>query len=391
MRSLNRFFTAVGVCTVCLLATSPGLAPAAVTREDAAGIGQQIADALNQQNTDRMMQLIDLQALQGRVGQDLGLTENESQAFREGLGKGLRRLTEGGMRAFAQRRGVAKFLRTGKHAGKPFSMIRIEYGADEGGFDYVEYYLTPALKVEDWYSYSRGSLASSAMRLAASAMLDKDSMLSTLFGVKLIDRAEVEKFKEFSRQASAGDYGKAYRAMEGLPESYKQTKDWAMLRANLALNDEAAYRGSLEHLAKNFGTDKSVQFMLIDHYYYQQRFDQAYQAINAFEGYIGGEDAATSFLKCSALLGWKHFDDAAKACQRAMSLEPDFKSGYWGLVTVGLQSSNPTLALSALSAYEKAFNAEFDPNELAKLEPYRDLSKTPEFAAWAKKHRIVRK
>ncbi len=269
--------------------------------------------------------------------------------------------------------------------------VRIEYGADDGGFDYVEYYLTPALKVEDWYSYSRGNHASSAMRLAASAMLDKDSMLSALFGIKRIDRAEVEKFKEFSRYASAGDYGKAYRALEGLPESFKQTKDWAMLRANLAVGDEAAYRASLEHLAKNFGSDNSVQFMLIDHYYYQQRFDQVYQAVTAFEGYVGGEDAATSFLKCSALMGWKRFDDAAKACQRAMSLEPDFKSGYWGLVTVGLQSKNPTLALSALSAYEKAFNAEFDPNELAKLEPYRELSKTPEFAAWAKKRRIARK
>lgn len=389
-KRLLRFFTVVGLCTVCVLAAAPRLALAAPTQEDAAGIGQQLADALNQQNPDRMMQLIDLQALQTRVG-DLGLTENESQAFGEGLSKGLRRLTEGSMRAFAQRKGLAKFLRAGKRAGKPFSTIRIEYGGDEGGFDYVEYYLTPALKVEDWYSYSRGNRASSAMRLAASAMLDKDSMLGTLFGAKFMGRADVEKFKEFSRQVSAGDYRKAYRALEALPESYKQTKDWAMLRANLAVNDEAAYRASLEYLAKNFGSDNSVQFMLIDHYYYQQRFDQVYQAVTIFEGYIGGEDAATNFLKCSALIAWKRFDDAAKACQRSMSLEPDFRNGYWGLVTVGLQSGNPTLALSGLSAYEKAFNAEFDPNELAKLEAYRDLSKTPEFAAWAKKRCIARK
>ncbi len=391
MRNLNRSFAAVGLFAVCLLAAGAGLAATAAAREDVAGIGQQIADALNEQNADRMMQLIDLQALQERVSQDLGLTENDARAFREGMGKGLRRLTESGMRAFAERKGLAKFLRTGKHGGKPFSMIRIEYRADEGGFDYVEYYLTPALKVEDWYSYSRGSRASTAMRLAASAMLDKDSMLSTLFGIKRMDRAEVDKFKEFSRLAATGEYGKAYRAMEGLPESYKQTKDWAMLRANLAMNDEAAYRASLEHLAKNFGGDNSVQFMLIDYYYYQQRFDQVYQAVTAFEGHVGGEDAATNFLKCSALIGWKRFEDAAKACQRAMSLEPDFKAAYWGLATVGLQSRNPSLTLSALSAYEKAFNAEFDPNELAKLEPYRELSKTPEFAVWAKKRRIARK
>jgi hypothetical protein len=391
MRTLDRLFTAAGLCTVFSLALAPTFAPAATTREDAAGIGQQIADAVNKRDVDRMMQLIDLQALQDRVAQGLGLTEGESQAFRQGMGKGLRRLTEGNMRGFAQRKGLAKFLRIGERDGKPFTMVRIEYGIDEGGFDYIEYYLTPGLKVEDWYSYSRGSRASSSMRLAASAMLAKDSMLSTLFGIKHMDGAEIDKFKEFSRYVSAGDYGKAYLAMESMPGSYKQTKDWAMLRANLALNDEAAYRASLGHLANNFGSDNSVQFMLIDYYYYQQRFDRVYQTVAAFEGYLGGEDAATSFLKCSALIGWKRFDDAAKACQRAMSLEPDFKSGYWGLVTVGLQSRNPTLVLSALSAYEKAFNAEFDPSELAKLEPYRELSKTPEFATWAKKRRIATK
>jgi tetratricopeptide (TPR) repeat protein len=390
MRRLNGFFTAVGICTVCLLAADPDVGVAAVSQDDGAAIGRQIADALNQQDADRLMQLVDLQAFQDRVGQDLGLNESQAQGFREGLGRGLRRSTEGGMRAFVQRKGVARFLRTGKRIGKPFTMIRIEYGS-EGGFDYVEYYLTPALKIEDWYSYGRGNRASSAVRLAVSAMVDKDSMLSALFGIKQLDHSEVEKFQELSRQLNAGDYARAYRVLEGLPESYKQTKDWAMLRANLAMSDEAAYRASLEHLAKNFGTDHSVQFMLIDYYYYQQRFEQAYQALTAFEGYIGGEDAATSFLKCSVLMGWKRVDDAAKACQRAMSLEPDFKSGYWGLVTVGLQSGNPGLALSALSAYEKAFNVEFDPNELAKLDAYRDLSKTAEFSAWAKKRRIAKK
>jgi hypothetical protein len=45
------------------------------------------------------------------------------------------------------------------------------------------------------------------------------------------------------------------------------------------------------------------------------------------------------------------------------------------------------VALSGLSAYEKAFSMEFDADKLAQLDEYRDLGRTPEFAAWAKTRR----
>jgi predicted Zn-dependent protease len=224
------------------------------------------------------------------------------------------------------------------------------------------------------------------MRLAVSAMLDKGSMLASLFGVRSVDGQEVERFRAFSRHLAASDLPRAYQALEGLPEDYKRTKDWAMLRASIASYDEAAYRSSLEHLAKNFADDSSVQFMLIDHYFYQQRFDQAYKAVTAFEAHVG-EDGVTNFLKCSCLLGWKRYDDAVAACQRATAVEPDFKSGYWGLITAGIESGNAKVTLAALSAYEKAFEVSFDPDVLAKTDPYRSIAGTPEFAAWARQRR----
>jgi hypothetical protein len=45
------------------------------------------------------------------------------------------------------------------------------------------------------------------------------------------------------------------------------------------------------------------------------------------------------------------------------------------------------VALAGLSAYEKAFDMEFDPEKLAQLDEYRELGRTPEFAAWVKSRR----
>jgi hypothetical protein len=373
---------ALAVCATALLLH----AAAATARATPEQVGRQIEQAFNTQDTDTLVQLIDLQALSSEVMSDLGLSAEQAGKLREGMRRSLRTNIEAGLRNFAQREGVAKFMRTGKQAGKTYSLVRMEYQAGDGGFDYIEYYVTPAGLIEDWYTHTRGSRASTAMRLAVSAMLDKGSMLASLFGVRSVDGQEVERFRAFSRQLAAGDLPAAYRALDGLPESYKRTKDWAMLRASISSHDEAAYRSSLAHLAKHFGDDPSVQFMLIDHYFYEGRFDQAHKAVSAFEAHVG-EDGVTNFLKCSCLIGWKRYDDAVAACQRSITVEGDFKSGYWGTITAGIEGGNPKVALAALSAYEQAFQVSFDPDVLAKTDPYRTIAGTPEFAAWAKLRR----
>jgi tetratricopeptide (TPR) repeat protein len=370
----------------CIAATSLlVLAPAVAATP--AEVGGHIADALNEQDIEAMYALIDVDALARSLIGELGLTGAEAKGFHDGMRKGIRRNLETGLRQFAEKQGVAKYIRAGNRDNRPYVLVRVEYTGEEGGFDYVEYYLSPAQKVDDWYTHSRGSRASTSMRLAMSSMMKKDSMLGTLFGVKAVNDSDVKRFREFNAALASGDMAKAYRALDDLPESYRKTRDWAMLRASLATFDERSYRSALEHLAKNFGTDSSVQFMLIDHYYFQQRFDLAHKAVTVFETSVGGEDAVTSFLKCSSLLSWQRYDEAVKACRRGIALEADFQPAYWGVVTAGLQSKNPKLALAGLSAYEKAFDMEFDPDRLAQLDEYRELGRTPEFAAWAKSRR----
>jgi len=377
----------IALSFVVLLAGSPAvLARGQATSEQVEAVGLTVADAFNAGDADTIVGLIDVEGLRQQLADDLGLKPDQAKQVEEGMRKGLRRNVEAGLRAFAQKQGLAKFIRVGRSDAMPYSLVRIDYQAEDGGFEYLEYYVSPSGLIQDWYAHTRGSRASAALRLAMSAMMDKDSLLTSLLGVKTVNDGDVKKFRTFSKALAAGDAPGAYRALEDLPAAYRQTKDWAMLRASLAGFDDAAYRASLDYLARNFGDDSSVQFMLIDHFYYEQRFDLAYQAVAGFERRVG-EDGATNFLKCSCLTGWKRYDEAARSCQRAIATEPDFKSGYWGLVTVGLESGKPGLVLEALSAYEQAFGVVFDPDVLAQTDAYRGLARTPEFAAWAKERR----
>jgi hypothetical protein len=56
-------------------------------------------------------------------------------------------------------------------------------------------------------------------------------------------------------------------------------------------------------------------------------------------------------------------------------------------VEVGLDANNGRVAIEGLTAYEKAFKVEFDPVKLAGIDAYKAISKTPEFAAWAKRRK----
>ncbi|MGH8429318.1 MAG: hypothetical protein ACREUF_02840, partial [Solimonas sp.] len=69
---------------------------------------------------------------------------------------------------------------------------------------------------------------------------------------------------------------------------------------------------------------------------------------------------------------------------RGLTLEPDFASAYWCLVTVALEKNDGKLAVEGLTAYEKAFDVSFDRGELAKQEGYQQIARTREFSSWAK-------
>lgn len=350
-------------------------------------IGRRVAAALNAHDAQALVELIDIESLNRTIVADMGLTPAQAQSFERGLAAGMRQNWEAGIRLFAKRKGVAKYIRTGSREGRPYALVRLAYADEDAGFDYLELYPSGAQRLHDWYTHSRASFASAAVKVLAAAMLKNDSILASVFGIKGFSQADITSVRQFTAQFRAGDLANAYRTLELFPASYRRTRDWAMLRVNTAGHDDGVYRAALEHLARSFGDDKQVQFMLIDHYFLQQKFDLAIRTVAAFEGAIGGEDGATNFLKCSCLIAWERYDDAVKACRRGIEVEPDFKSAYWGVVTTGLASRNPTLALAGLSAYEKAFDTRFDPDKLAQIDEYRELARTREFAAWAKARR----
>jgi tetratricopeptide (TPR) repeat protein len=363
-----------------------GMLLASAAHADATATGQAIAEALNKRDVEAMMRQLDMESIVRLVTKDLGLGQGDREQVRRGLPTGLRSNINLSMKTIEAGKGGARYLRNGTRDGKPFALVRYDLG--DQGIDYVEYYVTSTSKVEDWYVHSVATLYSASARFDLATMLKTDSMLFTVFGSKVATKADLKPFTDLRTHLNNQDFAKAFKTLDEFPDGYKKSRQWALMRVTYGGRvDEQTHRNALRELAKNFGADPELQFMLVDHYFFEQQFDRAMGAIGALERSIGGEDAATMNLRGNVLLAAKRYDDAQKACRRGMQLESDHKPAYWCLVAVGLGQNNGKIAVEGLKAYEKAFEVVFNLDQLAAQAEYKQISATPEFAAWRKSRR----
>ena len=358
----------------------------ALAQADIAAVGESIAAALNKRDVEGIYRVLDVDAVTRLVIKDLGLKDADRESVRKGFPKALRNNLEIGVRTIEGTKGTAKYMRSGVRQTKPYALVRYDLG--DQGIDYVEYYLTPTRKVEDWYVHSLATLYSTSARLGLATMLKTDTMLFGLFGSRLTTDADVKPFRELRVRLQAQDFAGAYRVLETFPEGFRKTRQWALMRVTYGGRiDDATHRAALRYLAQNFGAEADLQFMLVDHYLFEEQYDRALTSLSALERAIGGEDAATANLRGSVLIAAKRFDAAAGACRRGMALEPDHKPAYWCLVSVGLATKSGKIAIEGLKAYEAAFSMEFDLDKLAALDEYKEIARTPEYAAWRKGRR----
>jgi hypothetical protein len=378
----RRFFWAIHLA-VALAALPAGNAVAGdAAPQEAAALGLSLARALNERNVDAFMRSVDTEAVGDIVLKDLALPARDADALRKQLPTSVRRSAEISMLTLEKNKGNATFLRGGVQEGRPYALLRLDLSE---GVDYVKYYVSSSRTVEDWYVYTSAALFSTSVRFNLAAILKNDSLLYSLLGARSVRAGDLKPYTELRKHLAAGDFAAAYRALEDFPEGYRKSRQWAVMRVTYSgYAGEESYRAALRHLAQNFGRDADLQLILLDHYFFEKRYEQVLAGIAALEQALGGEDASSNSLRGNVLVTMKRHDDAAKACRRGMALEPDYKQAYWCLVSVGLDRNDGKLAVEGLTAYEKSFNADFDPDELAKQDGYKEIARTPEFAAWAK-------
>jgi hypothetical protein len=238
----GRFFRTLHLA-VALAAALPAahvLAAEAGPPQEAAALGLSLAKALNERSVDAFMRGVDTEAVTDIVLKGLAISPKDADALRKQLPTSVRRTAEISMVAIAKNKGTARYLRAGVQDGRPYAVLRLDL---HEGVDYVKYFVSASGRVEDWYIYTSALLFSASARFNLAAMLKNDSLLYNLFGSRSVAAADVKPFTELRKHLVAGDFAAAYRALEDFPESYRKSRQWAVMRVTYAGQvGEEAYR-----------------------------------------------------------------------------------------------------------------------------------------------------
>ena len=383
----------LGAAFLSLVAATDALAaaPATSTAADALAVpGHQLTDIFNNRDRAAFAERINMDLLGERVTTGMNLSERDKADFIKGMKQSRSRMADTAMTQIEAKRGKARLVKSTAVAKGSQQIIRIDYQNAEGdneGYEYLEFELNERQQIRDWFVHSQGSLVSDFMRRLAVSMVQDESLITALFGSVRFDKDILKLVQQLALDMRAVDYPKAYATLQQFPADFKQTLNWATLQVSISSNlDEDKYRAALKQLADKHGNQPSLQFMLIDHYFYQQQYDRMVTVIQRFERRVVA-DGATHFLKCNGYFLAGQFADARNACARSVSLEPDVAGPWWLLIEVGLRTEDATLTLDTLTAYEEQFETQFDPDKLVALDGYRWLANRKEFLSWAEARR----
>lgn len=377
------------VRAVLLIAALFAAATASAAADSSPQVARLIA-ALNERDAKGFASSLDLEALSERVVDGLDLPAAQRAGVLTGMRRAGTNLAAGTIAVLERHNTRAVHLRSDSRNGARFVLIRYEHHDAEGesaGFDYVEFELGRDGRIVDWFSHAQGQAASVVMRMMLVAMMPDEGLFARLFGISNVDRDLVRIVGRMGELQRAGDFAGAHAILGEVQGSFRESQLWAVLRVTAAASAGGAiHTESLEHLSKHFGSEASLQFLLLDHYLTVGDFDTAIAAVERFEHNVI-EDGITNQIKCASALQAEQWLRARRHCERGLEIEPAAEETWWLLITVGLHTRDAGLVLSRLEGFEQQFDKVFDPDLLVEDENYAWLKGLPEFKKWAARRR----
>jgi len=362
--------------------------PSTPPADVATTLGTRLAEAFNTRKMEQIKQLFDTQAF-GRRAANLAF---EDPAMREGFAQGVggtgfdTRLASA-FRQLDETRGSVKFMRVaGSKPGKP--IIRFDMG--RGGIDYWELQINQKLdgsyRFVDWFQLSAGEMMSKTIAEGGRLFSNPDpTMLERVFGGK-IDMASVEKMKQLGELNKAGKYEESLALMKTMPDAIAQSKVMLMTRAMVAgkVKSKDEHRSALAELARRYGDDPTLAFILMDHYFYLHQTGKAIASIQKIEDRVGA-DGATSVLRAGVYLDAKDFAHATQAAQKGVELEPDRYAGYDALALCYVLTGKHAQAVETYRQAEGRFDYHFSREMFVKDPRYVEFVKSAAFDEWLPK------
>ena len=346
---------------------------------------QSTIKALNNRSPVAFNRMIDTDLIIKKSLSDLQLDTKYKEAFSAGLKKGLGNIGQRFLQMMPEEH-WAKVIRVKQYQDHVLGLVRLDYA--DSGWGYLDLWLAKDSKgkvhIIDWYNYASGELYTSSVK----KVVVMTSLNPTLYG-KMFDyvsgRAdELKVLNRYFATIQKKQYDQAYEIFKNMSVGLKKNRIFGIIAvssANLSGNDDY-YSDALANLAKYHGDDPTLAFLLIDHYFLTEDYEQAIRNLDSFQGYIDTPDAALENLKA---ISWMKAGKNKLAIQHASNgirIEPELEPNYWTLFSIYTSTGKYSQAVAIGKELEKRFNYDLGPASLEKVADYRAFAKSAAYRRW---------
>lgn len=321
-----------------------------------------------------------------RVAEGLSVPDAEQAGFKKGmsnsLSAGMLKKMFAGLEAQEK---TADFigLFTIENSTRP--VVRISYTA--GGVNFIELELIKnkqGFQIVDMYVAANGQYLSDTVKQAGMMMLNQPGgWIASLID----DQTSRENITKVIQEALAfknqGKIKEMYQALQQLPESVKRKEvvQLMLVTSASAGMSEDVYKQELGNLARYHGDNPRYAFMLVDYYFYENKYNQALKALSSLLKRYN-KDASLLTLRATILMSAKNYAKAYSNLEEALIKEPGYEDAYWTVTTVSLNEGNYQKTLDWLGKLEARFGYEFAEENFAEQEIYQDFVASAEFKTW---------
>lgn len=347
-------------------------------------LAREFLQRVSAQEFNEADKLIDFRAYSGRVAKHIFDSQAEQQNFVSGFTSGLQKSS------FTKKIFVAaitaptsyKYLGINDQ-GKP--VIRMDY--ESGGHEYIKLILsdTPTGKplIQDFLFASTGEYSTIGTANGVKYLIQpSESILKRLIGATEVNATLVNNFKKIGKLRAQGKLRESYDVIQTFPEELRNKREILNISINVASSfDESIYRSELSKLAKLYGHDSKLAFMLVDHYFYQEDWVKAIDALQLSKKEWVDDGVFNTSIAQMQLKNEK-FTEAINSSELAIKREPENEGMYWSALIIYNTAKKFNSAANILTILKDQFNYEFDAEEFRKDPDYSDFIQSDAFKSW---------
>ncbi|MBI5724982.1 MAG: hypothetical protein HZA50_13560 [Planctomycetes bacterium] len=278
------------------------------------------------------------------------------------------------------------FLRAFEREGNTIGLFRLS--ADDG-LNYHEYILArdkdANIRINDIFIYLSGEPLSKTIRQiwVTILALDEHGKIKPNTPDSIKELAEATShLASIMSLIKTGKNQEALNKIQALPESVRNKKLVLIIRLLAAKSiGDKEYAEAMDTCSKFFGSDPSMNLLLIDHYIFAKQYDKAIDSINRLDAALYG-DPYLNLARAGVFVDQGQPTLARETLKKAIMTDPTIVNIYWTLIGIELVEKNFKEVAALLTKLEKELGEGI--GKLDEIPEYKEFVASPEYTGWMK-------